>query len=89
MKGYQTNSRLGHIDNRIGFNDELTEDGVMDPANMTNVSKYEELNKRESDSAMEFDPVEDEEEIVDGQQSYFSSRIHSSSETINSEIKAY
>ena len=31
-------SRLDHIDKRIGFNDELTEDGIMDPANMTNVS---------------------------------------------------
>lgn len=35
---------------------------------MTNISKYEEENKRESDSAMEFDPVEDEEEVHrDGQ----------------------
>ena len=55
-------SRLDHIDKRRGFDDELTEDGIMDPANMTNVSKYEEEHKRESDSAMEFDPVEDDEE---------------------------
>jgi hypothetical protein len=59
---------LDHIDKRIGLLDELTEDGIMDPANMTNISRYEEDNKRESDSAMEFDPVEDDVEIQrDGQ----------------------
>lgn len=43
------------------------------------------------DRAMEFDEEDDAggEINPDGQQSYFSSHLHSSSDTINSEIRAY
>ena len=76
----------------------------MDSAPVSNMSRYELQNTEDdrirlgydpkraptSDMAMEFDEEDDEagESMRDGQRSYFSSRVHSSSDTFNSEIRA-
>lgn len=109
-------SRLDHIDAGrpvnapdklpAGFADELTEQEVLDAAQLSSISRYElqgtEDNRRgmndseskraralSDDRAMEFDDDDNGGDLRDGQQSYFSSHLHSSSDTINSEIRAY
>lgn len=116
-QGRGCRSRLDHIDNSkggnipdrvpVGFQDELTEQEVLEAGQLSSISRYElagtEDNRRgladteskraralSDDRAMEFDEEDDAGgDLRDGQQSYFSSHLHSSSDTINSEIRAY
>ena len=93
-------SRLGHRANksRRGPNDDLTEDEVAD-VELSSIPSYDMSRMQNGDKQriqdemideLEFEPANDIQAQLgrnpDEAESYFSSRIHSSSETLNSEV---